>query len=260
MIYKYKVSRKTLLKLKLVLFFILIILGVFILAINSRNDEYPIIGILMGASCLIAATIDLYTYCKLKRLDEVDDDTKKKDSSTCSLLYSGLSENPEEIINTLITNNVLYFNRCNNSHVVVQEVIDFFFRKYNKEIPKLSIKDIYNKHFGYKTYIYMCCIMLSDKSYAEMKKQFSSDFEIVIPKKEKETINKEFYQIMDEAYVDKNMELLLTSLDKADDIESISEESLSGVDIICETVKHFMEKYHLRDESFIKEKQKNSDI
>lgn len=215
----------------------LIVIGIGLVITN--HEAFPMFIILLFIGILL---IGISTAKETCLYEEICSQFDFKNSNEVKLICSYLS--------SATTN----FNKNNNCNISEEKVADFFFNKYKEEIPALTINDIQNKHFGFLSYFYICCIMLSDKSYAKMKKQFSSDFEIVIPKKEKKAVYKEFYQIMDETYVDKNMALLLTYLDKEDDIENISEESLSGVDIICETVKRFMEKYHLRDESFIKEK------
>lgn len=199
-------------------FILLLIIGILMIGISTGND-----------TCLYEEICSQFDF---------------KNSNEVKLICSYLS--------SATTN----FNKNNNCNISEEKVADFFFNKYKEEIPALTINDIQNKHFGFLSYFYICCIMLSDKSYAKMKKQFSSDFEIVIPKKEKKAIYKEFYQIMDETYVDKNKELLSTYLDKADDIKNISEERLSGVEIITETLKRFKEKHNLNDESFMKKKEK----
>ena len=277
MMYKYKITRETLLKLLPILCVASYAFGI-LLIILCVDSEYPIVGSLMGSLCIIIGTISLVGYAKIK--DEVEKEKKEQTENNAShdnnlncnkFTNNATSQNdststeklidcnpnhfydiytPANTLRKLITNTVLSFNKENGSNVSSQTVIDLFFKKYHKEIPRLTTEKIYNKLNGFKAYIYMCCFMLIDNRYAEMKKQFASDFEIDI------LGGKEFYQIMDDVYIDKSLKYLQDSLDKVENIDDLPEEELSALEIIDETISRFMKKNHLSKENFIKEKRK----
>nr|DAQ49163.1 MAG TPA: hypothetical protein [Caudoviricetes sp.] len=270
--YKYKITRETLLKLLPFLCAASYAFGI-LLIVLCVDSKYPIVGSLMGSLCIIIGTISLVGYAKIK--DEVEKEKKeqaKNNASRDNNLNCDKSTNnatsteklidcnpnhfydiytPTNTLRKLITNTVLSFNKENGSNISSQTVIDLFFKKYHKEIPRLTTEKIYNKLYGFKAYIYMCCFMLTDNRYAEMKKQFASDFDIDIPEG-----CKEFYQIMDDVYIDKSLEYLQDSLEKAENIDDLPEEGLSALEIIDETISRFMKKNHLSKENFIKEKRK----
>lgn len=68
MIYKYKVSRKALMKAKLIIFISLLFVGIiiFIVAAVSSSD-YSFIGYLVGAICFIIGFISLSSCLKIKK-------------------------------------------------------------------------------------------------------------------------------------------------------------------------------------------------
>lgn len=282
--YKYKITRETLIKILPFICACSYALGI-LLIILTVNSEYPIVGFLISGLCFVIGTVALVRHIKLKKETEENTNTPtvnnspKHNNQNLHKISKGISPNdsnsikqflnhyynhntytPANILRELIATTVSSFNKNNKSNINSEIVTDIFFKKYDKIIPKLTIEDINNKLFGFKTYIYMYCFMLIDDGYNEMKKQFASDIEVIVRGKEKEAINSEFYQIMDDVYIDKNLEYLQDSLDKVENIDDLPEEGLSALVIIDETISRFMKKYHLPDESFLKERENEERI
>lgn len=97
MIYRYKISKETLLKLKLVVFVLSLIVGIVLLVISATSSsEYPIVGYLMAVICFIISIVSLSSYSKIKKQNTKSTENKNKINQIFSKHLSSFFESEDK--------------------------------------------------------------------------------------------------------------------------------------------------------------------
>lgn len=138
----------------------------------------------------------------------------------------------------LIENNTSKFNSQNNSNVLVDNVADLIFYRFIDNMQNLSTEDINNKLFGFMGYVFVCCILLTDTQYKELKSEVSKDFDLSIEGFLQEEVKNELLHIMDDCYIDYQ-------------IQQLEEPTklLNGEELMRQAISKLLDKYNVKDEA-----------
>lgn len=204
----------------------LIVLGIVFIIENSESFPFAIFLFVIGGVLILAG------YKQNK--------PSNKSTLTDRMISRYHLPNSEAIkmLCLLIENNTNEFNSQNSSNVLVDNVADLIFRRFIDNMQTLSTEDINNKLFGFMGYVFVCCILLTDAQYKELKNEVSKDFELPIEGFSQEEAKRELLNIMDDCYIDYQ-------------IQQLEEPTklLNGEELMRQAISKLLDKYNIKDEA-----------